>query len=281
MSVDNFIPTVWAARVEVPFRGALAFNQPGVCNRDYEGDIADAGDSVRIGMVGDPTIGSYTPNSDLTIEALDDASTTLLIDQSPYFAFQIDDVDDAQTKPKLSVPALSQAAYKLADTQDEYIAGLYAQAGSSVGSSGSPKTDLGTGGNAMKHLMAASTALSDAGVPHAGRWAVIPPWFHASLLLDSNLAGTGSADAEGRIQNGVIGRLAGFTLIESNNVSNDGTTWRILAGTDRAITVADQISKVEAGRMEKRFADYVKGLLLYGAKVVRPEALVTIYANKP
>lgn len=280
MSVNGFLPTVWGSLVQTPLRKALVFAQPGVVNREYEGDIREAGDSVRIGMLSRPAVTAYTRNTDMTIAPLGDAQTTLLVDQSPSFAFQVDDVDQAQARPELVGPALAEAAYALADDQDAYIAGLYTDAGGAVGSAGSPKTDLGTVGNAYVHLATLAQTLSEANVPKAGRWVAVPPWFAAKLLMDDRFVKTGSAEAESRLQNGIIGRAAGFAVLESNNVSNDSTTWRILAGSDRAITVADQLSRVEAARMEKRFADLVKGLLLYGARVVRPEALACLYANK-
>lgn len=281
MSVDGFISVVWSSRLLEALRKAQVFAQAGVVNRDYEGEIKQAGDSVRVGQIGDPTISNYTKNTDITgPEALTDAQATLVIDQGKYFNFQVDDVDKAQIKPNLMDAAMSRAAYKLKDAQDLLVAGLYASAGSSVGSSGSPKTDLGTATNAYIHLVSLATALDEANVPTDGRWASVPPWFHAKLLLDDRFVKSGAESAAGTLANGQVGEAAGFKVLKSNNVSNDATTWRIMAGNDTAISFAEQISKIEAYRPEKRFADAVKGLLLYGAKVMRPDALATLYANK-
>jgi hypothetical protein len=102
------------------------------------------------------------------------------------------------------------------------------------------------------------------------------------LLKDSRFVSTGSAQAESRLANAVIGEAAGFTVIKSNNVPNTSATkYRIIAGHNMAWTMAMQLAKIEAYRPEKRFADAVKGLQLYGATVVRPQALAVLCANKP
>jgi len=280
MSVDTFIKEVWAARLLENLRKAQVFVQSGVVNRDYEGDIANAGDTVRIQAIGAVTIGTFTKNTDIAApETLTDAETTLLIDQAKYFNFQVDDVDKRQIAVNLIDGAMREAAYGLRDVADQLVAGLYASAGSAVGSSGSPKTDLGTATNAYVHLVELAIELDKKDVPTDGRWVVVPPWYHGKLLLDDRFVKSGVDSAAGVLANGEVGQAAGFRILKSNNVSNDATTWRIPAGTDAAISYAEQINKVEAFRPERRFADAVKGLHLYGAKVVRPAALSVLYAN--
>lgn len=280
MSVETFIPEVWAARLLENLRKAQVFSQGGVVNRDYEGDIADAGDTVRIQAIGTVTIGTYVKNADIAApETLTDAETTLLIDQSKFFNFQVDDVDRRQTLVNLIDGAMREAAYGLRDVADKFIAGLYTQAGSSVGTAGAPKTDLGTATNAYLHLVSLAVALDDRNVPTDGRWVVVPPWYHGKLLQDDRFVKSGTDGAAATLANGEVGQAAGFRILKSNNVSNDATTWRIPAGTSAAISFAEQINKVEAFRPERRFSDAVKGLHLYGGKVVRPPALSVLYAN--
>lgn len=280
MSVDTFIPEVWAARLLENMRKAQVFTQSGIVNRDYEGDIANAGDTVRIQAIGAITIGTFTKNTDIAVpETLTDAETTLLIDQGKYFNFQVDDVDRRQTSVNLIDGAMREAAYGLRNVADQLIAGLYASSGSAVASSGSPKTDLGTAGQAYVWLVALGQALDEKDVPSDGRWVVVPPWYHSKLLLDDRFVKSGTDSAAGVLANGEVGQAAGFRILKSNNVSNDATTYRIMAGTSQAISYAEQINKVEAFRPERRFADAVKGLHLYGAKVIRPAALATLYAN--
>lgn len=279
MALSNFIPTVWSARLALALDRAQVYTQAGVVNRDYEGDISAFGDTVRIGSIGDPTVASYTRNGTITVGDLDDASQLLTIDQAKYFAFKVDDLDKAQMNVAVMDRAVGRAGRKLTNTADTLAAGKYAEAGSSVASSGSPKSDLGTAGKAYEHLVAMGVELDEADVPAEGRWVIVPSWFHGKLLLDDRFVKSGDASAAATLRNGIVGEAAGFTILKSNNVSNDGTTYRIMGGTDMAISFAEQILTVEAYRPQDSFSDAVKGLYVYGLKVVRPECLVTLYAN--
>lgn len=282
MSVNAFIPQVWSARILEALRKALVFGQPGVINHDYEGVIAQAGDTVRITGIGDITVFDYVKNTDMPgPEQLSASQTTLVVDQAKAFHFGVDDIDRRQGLPGFVSAAMRQAAFRLRDTADRYVAGLYAQAGNAVGTAGAPKTDLGTATNAYNHLVALGVALDEADVPQDGRFVVIPPWYEGQLLLDDRFVKSGVEGGEQRLLNGLVKRAAGFDILKSNNTSNDATTWRIMAGVDMAITFAQQINQVEGYRPERRFGDAVKGLHLYGAKVVRPEALAVLYANRP
>ncbi|MFO7294268.1 MAG: coat protein, partial [Acidimicrobiia bacterium] len=98
MAISNFVPEVWAAELLVALEKNLVYAAPGVVNRDYEGEIAQYGDTVHITTLGDPTIGTYTPHSDITIEDVDDTPTTLTIDQAKYFAFEVDDIERRQAR---------------------------------------------------------------------------------------------------------------------------------------------------------------------------------------
>lgn len=279
MALSNFRPTVWSARLSLALDRAQVFAQPGVVNREYEGEIRAFGESVRIGSIGDPTIGTYTRNGTISVEDLDDASQLLNIDQAKYFAFKVDDMDTAQMNVSVMDAAIRRAGRKLTNTADTLIAGFYASAGSAVGSSGSPKADLGTAGKAYEWLVALGVELDEADVPADGRWVAVPSWYHGKLLLDDRFVKAGTPASDATLRNGIVGEAAGFTILKSNNVSNDGTTYRIMAGTDMAISFAQQILKVEAYRPQDSFSDAVKGLYVYGAKVVRTECLATLYAN--
>jgi N4-gp56 family major capsid protein len=285
MALDNFIPTIWSARLLQSLQKALVYGQVGVVNRDYEGEIREAGNTVKIQAIGAVTVGTYIKNSNMSApETLTDATLSLLIDQSKYFNFQIDDIDKAQQKPKVMSEAMREAGYALADTADQYIASLYANAdaGNLIGTTAAPKTDLGTAGKAYEYLLQLGRKLTDAKVPKEGRWVIVPTWFTGLLLTDQRFVNTGSAQAEDRIQNAMIGRAAGFNVLESLNVPNTtATKYRIIAGHPMAWSYAEQINGVEAYRPELRFADAVKGLHVYGAKVVRPTALAVLTANAP
>jgi hypothetical protein len=280
VSLDAFAPEIWSARLLFRLTKAHVFGQPGVINRDYEGDIQNAGDSVRIQAIGPVTIGSYTKNTNIASpETLTDAESTLLIDQAKYFNFQIDDIDKRQAQIALMDAAMREAADGLSDVADTYLAGRYTEAGTSVGTGGAPKTDLGTSGKAYEHLVALGVELDQTNPPSDGRWAIVPPWFYGKLLLDDRFVKAGTATSDAVLRNAQVGEAAGFTILKSNNVSNNGTTYRVMAGHPLAWSMAEQIRSVEAYRPESRFADALKGLHLYGAKVVRPEQLSVLYAN--
>lgn len=282
MSIDNFIPEVWANELLVNLHKDEVYAGSAVVNRDYEGQIRNAGDTVRINSLGAVTVGSYTKNTDISApETLTDAQSTLLIDQQKYFNFQIDDIDRAQQNPRVMAGAMSEASYALRDVVDQFIAGKYTDADSAnlIGSTGSPKTDVSTHG-AYVYLVELGVLLDNANVPSAGRFAVVPPWFEGYLLQDTRFVGNGTAANIEVATNGRVGRAAGFDLYKSNNVpATTATKYRIVAGHPMAWSFAEQIVSIEAYRPQARFADAVKGLMVYGAKVVRPSALAVLTAN--
>lgn len=278
MTVNNFIPEVWSAKIFSDFDKATVFG--GVVNRDYEGEIRNAGDTVRINAVGPVTVNSYTKNStsSITLQDLTGVQTVLNIDQAKYFAFQVDDVDQAQTNPKIMGEAMRKAGVAIAEIIDADVAGLYTDAGSIV-------TSTACGPTAITEVIGKiGRALSENDVPQNGRWMVIPPWMQDKLVQAQLLKWIGLPAAStpaGAASMGYVGSCLGFDFYQSNllkETTASGSTGRqhyVMAGTRDAITLASQISKVEAYRPEGKFADAVKGLNLYGMKVVQPKALVT------
>ena len=280
MAINNFIPEVWSARLLSSLKKSLVFAGPGVANRDYEGDIRQSGDTVRITSISRPTIGDYVKNSTtITPETLTDAQRSLLISQSKYFAFEVDDIDmrQAANGGALMNEAASEAAYGLADVADQYVAGLYTEVQAANAISTTAITDPA---KAVKGLLDLKTKLDVADVPTQGRYVVVPPWY-LNLLLQSDLFARvdASGTSEG-LRNGTVGRAWGFDVMMSNNcVLITGDDYAVLAGVPGAISFAEQIVKVEAYRPESAFSDALKGLHLYGAKVVRPDALAVLTAS--
>ena len=235
-------------------------------------EITNYGDQVKINSIGDITVNNYAPNvTSITPQQLDAQQTVLEINQARYFAFYIDDVDNAQTKPKLMSEAMRKAAYALADDTDRAIAGLYVSAGITVNSTGVLTA------NAIWVLSDAARQLDDRNVPSQGRWMVIPPWYHQKLVLNKIFETEGSVSAEQAYTNGFIGRAFGFDIYLSNNLTTGvglaGRSHRAIAGTSRAVSFAEQVVKMEAYRPENSFSDAVKGLHVYGRKVIDPNAL--------
>jgi hypothetical protein len=275
MALTNFIPELWSDRLFVNLRKALVFGS--LCQRDYEGEIRNFGDTVKINEIGPVTVTAYTKAATLSYQTLSSAQKELKIDQASYFAFTIDDIDAAQTKPKLMDAAMNDAAYRIADTIDTYIGALYGQAGANP-SSTTYTTVSASSGNIIETFSYASRYLSDKNVPKAGRWAVVPPWVTQKLAM----AATGAISAigvpkvfdNGTLANGYIGHLMGFDFFESNNCASSGT--KILCGTRDAISYAGQVSKVGVLERETTFDTAARGLYVYGAKVTRPEALLCL-----
>jgi N4-gp56 family major capsid protein len=282
MAINNFIPQYWSARIFKALQKELVYAQPGIVNRDYEGEIQEAGDTVKINSIGDPTIVDYVKNTDLPDpETLTGAERNLVITQAKAFNFQVDDIDKRQQQPQVMDEGMSRAGYRLKDQMDQYVGALMAaKAKFTIGSSGSPKVIDNAAVFAYNLLIQAKVKLDENNVPKAGRFAVVPSWFEAALALDSRFVGTRGYDNNTVLLNGSAGTAAGFNVLISPNVPNTGNAkYKVVAGISGATTLAEQINKVEAGRMEKRFADYVKGLHLYGAEVIRSYELVCITVN--
>jgi N4-gp56 family major capsid protein len=286
MAINNFIPTVWSARLLQNLQKTLVYGQEAVINRDYEGEIKAFGDTVKINNIGSISVGDYTKNSDMDDpEPLTDETRSLVINQAKYFNFQVDDVDRIQQNPKLMDEAMREAAYALRNAADQFIASHYVDAAQTIGNDATPVEP--TKNDAYEYLVDLSVKLDEADVPEQGRFVVVPPWYEGLMLKDDRFVKAGNLPSDQRLLNGVIGQAAGFLVLKSNNVpkvpAGSGVTenYKVIAGHNIAWSFAEQVNQVEAYRPEKRFADAVKGLHLYGAKVVRPEALAVLSAKRP
>lgn len=344
MAITYFQPEVWSSTLLSILEKSLVYAGAPCVNRDYEGEIANAGDTVHIVSVADPTIVDYTKDTDLSVQVLTDSEQTLTITQAKAFAFEIDDIDRRQVASggALMSEAAQRAAFGLADKADQYVAGLMAgAAGNTLG-----VVDATTVTNVYdKLLVPARVKLNQANVPTQGRYMVIDPATEGQILLDSRFIKANEAGTDAGLRSGFVGRAAGFDIYTSNNafqanrtgistttangaktLTSAAGTWNqgdvgltvtgtgsgaanaiasvnaagsvatctvnstasalvadfaltgggqlAIAGSRIATSYAEQINKVEAFRPEKRFADALKGLHLYGSKVVRPTALV-------
>lgn len=279
MAVDSFIPEVWAAELLTTLEEKHVFAQEGIVNRDYEGEIAEVGDTVHITTLADPTIATYTKNvTTISPQTLATTDQTLLIDQSKYFAFEVDDIDAAQTgrKGELLSKATMRAAVGLRDNADVFMATL-----ASVGA-GTILTaqDVATADAAFLLLRRLRMTLNKNNVPTDDRWCTISPEFEALILGDARFIDASKYGSNTPIMNGEIGRALGFRMLTSNNLpaGTAGTLPEVsnfvIAGHPSAITFAEQIAKLVPYQPQDSFSDAVKGLHLFGAKVVRPECLV-------
>jgi hypothetical protein len=281
MAITNFIPTIWSETLYSELnKNFVAVNH---CNRDFEGDIKSKGSVVNICGVGDITVKDYTANTDMsTPQELDDTVTKLEIDRAKFFNFQIDDVNKAQASPKLMEAAMKKAAEAIANEADKYIFSLYSQAGKTIDSTPSEATPL------FNTVLQAREFLYENNVgDNTELFLEVSPKIASFLLRDKVNTAYMNTDA---LESGYLGSIFGCKIFVCNNVevghANGSEVHHCILRTKRAIAFADQLSEVEAYRPEKRFADAVKGLHLYGAKVVYPNEMVcldihNITANEP
>jgi len=338
----NFSPVIYSKQVQLAFRKASVTDA--ITNNDYFGEIANMGDTVKIIKEPEISVSAYLRGTTIAPQDLTDNDFSLVVDQANYFAFKVDDIEEAHSHVNFQSLASDRAAYRLADQYDQEVLGYlsgYAQSALHTNADGVNTTVNGTKANSSAgtdELLAANkldhtdfgnmsggtagdsipvaarlpgaTALPTAyvspamllsrmarlmdgqSVPSTGRWVVISPEMmevlrdEDSRLLNADYGGSG-------LQNGlVLNNLHGFRVHVSTNLpsvgtgpATTGTTAQstnygvIVAGHDSAVATAEQINKTETYRDPDSFADIVRGMHLYGRKILRPEALVTARYN--
>lgn len=271
MSISNFIPTVWS---ETLYK-ALDKQLIGVshCNRDFEGEITKKGSVVNICGVGPVSVKDYKKDTDLsTPETLSDTLTTLVINQAKCFNFQIDDIDKAQCSPKLMEAALDRAAAAIANAADTHVFSLYDHCCESFANT------LESGTPIYETVLAARTLLYKNNVGEGTPLYLEVSPAVAERILKERM--NFPLVREETYETGYLGSILGCKIFVTRNIHRTALPssyyHHCFLRTKRAITFADQISEIEAYRPEKRFADAVKGLHLYGAKVVYPEEFIRL-----
>lgn len=261
MAVTNFIQTIWSKNIQddLEIKCKLVDN----CLREYEGDCQYA-KSVKILGVGEPTIGDYT-GDDIDIKDMDDRSQLLTIDQAKYFAFYVDDVDQAQSVPGLKEEYQRKAVHGLAVKRDSYVAGLI----KGVTTAANVTTATALTQDAVKAAIdSAIVALRERNFDEDGVIEITPAVYN----VFKNCLITLSTDNPEYIKKGKVGVYDSFDVIMSNNMAKDTSGSNKYAYCDirgkKAIAFAGQINKVEALRAEKKFKDIVRGLDTFGAKVI-------------
>ena len=260
MAVTNFIQTIWSKKIQddLELKCKLVDN----CLRDYEGDVKYA-QSVKILGVGEPTIGDYDSTQDITIEEMSDKGQILTIDQAKYFAFYVDDVNQAQSVPGLPEKYQAKAVHGLAVARDTYVAELIASATNKT-----PVTMTEEG--FKKAVDAAIVALRERNFDEEGVIEITP----AAYNLFKNHLITLSTNNPELIKKGVVGMYDNMEVIMSNNLKTPGCV-----RGKKAIAFAGQINEVEALRAEKRFKDIIRGLDTFGAKVIDENRIQVLNAS--
>ena len=273
MAISNFIPIVWSDKIFQANDKAKIFAS--LANREYEGEIADKGDQVKITELGAITTGAYSGT--VTYQELDDASKFLVVDQDYYGAFNNKDLDKVQANVALLGEATRKLGEALADDEDQNIAGLYTEAGINDGSTISVTAI--TSANVISTISDMNVSFDTNNVPQDNRVMVVPPWFIQKLYLAKVIRDTDNSDVLG---NGYMGKIDGWEVYMSNNVVHSSTTWYapMFFRAGDTIAHANQLTTVESLRLEGSFGDGVRGRMVYGSKVVRPSSLGVVYCSQ-
>ena len=306
----TFIPALWSGKLNAKFYNATLFTE--IANTAWEGEISGIGDTIIINNIPDITIQPYTPGTNLTYQVPTPNTLTMIVDQGQYFAFQVNDLLDLQSKPNLVDTFTNDAALQMKVRIDSQV--LYntvfntAYATQATGNFGatagknSQSYNLGTdtspvaltSSNVLQLITSLSAVLDEQNVPESDRWLAIDPTTR-QVLMNSNLGQAQfMGDSESMIRSGYIGIIDRFKVYVTNNMprgaaaqtfkSADGLTGgsvsgsavkrrAIFAGHRTAISFASQMTKMETVRNPNDFGDYIRGLNVYGHKLVKPEGL--------
>ena len=254
MAVTNFIQSIWSKKIQddLELKCKLVDN----CLRDYEGDCKYAA-SVKILGVGEPTVAPYDSTKDITIEEMSDKGQILNIDQANYFAFYVDDVNQAQSVPGLKEKYQEKAVHGLAVARDTFVAKLIKGA-----TNATTATNLTM--EAVKDAIdKAIVALRERNFDEEGVIEISPAVYN----VFKNCLITLSTNNPELIRKGVVGMYDDFSVIMSNTMAKDGSHVYCDIRGKKAVAFAGQINEVEALRAEKRFKDIIRGLDTFGAKV--------------
>ena len=265
----NFIPEVFSKLLQAKFYKQSVL--PAISNTDYEGEIAGQGDKVTIRTVPAVTINDYTGS--ITTQELTTAKVELLIDRAKYYAFKVGDVLQAQSDIDLLEKASSDASEGMRIAVETDVLSSSVTGATTIGSQVTITTS-----NILENILTLSKTLDELNIPEEGRFIVLSPEFVSKLkqseLRQAYLTGDGTSP----LRNGQVGMVDRFTVYQSNMLytpasgSDSGYT-HVLAGHPKGISFASQFTNTETVRMEATFGDQVRGLKVFGSKVVTPDAL--------
>lgn len=273
MAITNFISTVWSEALYEELQN----NYVGVklSSREYEGEIKNQGDRVKINGLGPVNVFNYKKDTNMPApEVLSDHERTLVIDQAKGFNFCIDSIDDVQSSPNLVQAAMKRAAEALSDQADKFIYSLEDEDVTEV------YKENAVAGDMLYVLSKVRRALMENNVPNSAKISLeVPPAVEQLLVMANVLTDTNNSSA---LSKGYIGKLLGFDIYVTNNIEMDSNGYfRCIARTERAIAFAEQINSIKPYEPELRNGTAVKGLHLYGGKIVYPKEVVFLYISLP
>ena len=282
-----FIPEIYSKKVQIALRKAAVAEA--ICNTDYMGEISSFGDTVNIIKEPQISVADYTRGLAVASTNLTDQELVLTIDQAKSFSFKIDDLEKRFSHVNFQAVAADNAAYALRDAMDSNIlAAISAGATVTTGmGTTSVPIDIGFGSgevDPLNQMSLAAKELDEANAPEDGRWFVAAPeWYNQLANTSSKLLSVDFNAGQGSIRNGLVasGLLRGFQMYKSNNLPTNDLTGATPAGTATApealfghisgTSAASSMNKVETVRDTGTFSDIVRGLMVWGRKVLRPE----------
>lgn len=278
-SYSAFIPQVWSQKLNTMLEKNCVMMQ--CVNRNYEGDIKNQGDKVKIITPANVTI-STVGSENISYSELSPSSMDLTIDQKKYFAFKINDVAQAQANQDIMTAHLESAKHAIEEVQDSFLLGMHSEVDTenTVGTEEQAITlDKST---IYSQFVELALKLKNANALNGNKtpWVVINPTIESYLLQSTEFINAHNV-ADETIREGAIGRIAGMDVLVSTNLTATSGLFYVLAGTNDAITFASQLAKIESLRDKDSFADLVRGLYLYGAKAVQPKALAKMVVKDP
>lgn len=283
---DNFIPAIYSQKVQKFFRTASVVES--ITNTDYAGEIENFGDTVKIIKEPTVTVASYTRGSTINTQDLQDDQITLVVDQANAFAFKVDDIEERHSHVNFEAVASSSGAYALKNSYDaNVIAAMVSGAGTTVGSDGSGQ-DVGTYAEGtslagspeidpINIIANHAKRLNANDVPEENRWFLADPTFYEQLgransKLMADTTGSAKPLRGGKVYNG---KIHNFDMYMTNNFADSSTSnyYKVLSGHMSSTATANHIAKIEVVRDQDSFADVVRGLHVFGRKVLRSDAL--------
>ena len=300
---DAFMPAIYSQKVLKYFRRSSVVEA--ITNTDYAGEIENFGDTVKIIKEPSITVSAYTRGSTVNAQDLTDTEITLVVDQGNYFAFKVDDIEERQSHLNWEALATSSGAYALKKQYDyNVLSNINSNASTDTTNLGAASSAIScnTGDECANLVSTAARLLDEADVPEDGRWCVAPPQFYEILrqadakLMDASVTG----ESMSALMNGAVTarKVHGFTLYQSNAIavgstgsdstatfgpsSTSGET-NVLFGHMSAVATASHIAKTEVVRDPNSFADIVRGLHVFGRKVLRPSGsgYIGVYSGVP
>jgi len=297
----TFIPTLWSGKLAQKFYAATVFGE--IANTDWQGDITGMGDTVIINTIPTITINNYSVGQNLAYEIPAPSTISLTISKGKYFGVNVNNVLELQAKPKLMDVFTNDAAMQMKIAIDtDVLLGTFNQGAATnqgatagkISASFNLGTDLApvtlTAANILQQITALSSVLDEANVPETDRFLVISPT-ERQILMQSNLAQAQfMGDPSSILRNGKIGQIDRFTVYVSNllpraaagkdyagaNLTSALKRHAVMAGHKSAITFASQIAKVESLQNPNDFGTLIRGLNVYGYKVVQADGLALL-----